>query len=489
MFLIFFTVFTIIYTVFENIFLLITVFLFSLVILYIVKIIKRIPTKKILKLFWFSVLALTVVILSVWWKNQRYKSIAGQKYRNWTGIIESLYKNETLVLDTNDWDFLLKTAKSYTIGDEIFVSWIMRASYTPKSLLNISKQWEEFRNFQFFSDIFEYEFSYPKRLFMQGISADIREQNSVKIAENKLNFVQKLRVGLYENVQDLYGQNKYTGLILGMLIGDRYQIPKDSYTTFQQSGLVHIIAVSGGNIMIIVIFMSFLLFWIPFYIRKFVIWAAIIVYALVCGMDSSIVRATIMGILWIIAIFVGREISIYRAMAIAYFLMLLYNPYFLVYDIGFILSFSAIIGILLIEKIFPLEYSKAKNWKQKLKKSFLAMLYPTIGATVGVLPILLFYMGDFNIVWMVANIVVLPIVGLVMISAFITSYVNLLIPWDIRWLPVKGLVRYIYHISEWVSQYWVYINISSLWLKYFLLISRIAFVVWFLMWGKEKENK
>lgn len=85
-------------------------------------------------------------------------------------------------------------------------------------------------------------------------------------------------------------------------------------------------------------------------------------------------------------------------MAIAYFLMLLYNPYFLVYDIGFILSFSAIIGILLIEKIFPLEYSKAKNWKQKLKKSFLAMLYPTIGATVGVLPILLFYMGDFNIV-------------------------------------------------------------------------------------------
>ncbi len=203
---------------------------------------------------------------------------------------------------------------------------------------------------------------------MKDISADLQEQNSFKISSDNTSFVQRLRIGLYDKVNALYGKNKYAGLILGMLIGDRYQIPQESYKTFQSSGLVHIIAVSGGNIMIIVIFLGFILFWVPFYLRKFIIAGMIILYALICGMDSSIVRATIMGLLGILAIFAGREISIYRAMKLAFLLMLLYNPYFLVYDIGFMLSFSAIIGILIFDRRFPLEYEKATTRIQRLKK-------------------------------------------------------------------------------------------------------------------------
>ncbi len=75
-----------------------------------------------------------------------------------------------------------------------------------------------------------------------------------------------------------------------------------------------------------------------------------------------------MGLLGIFAIFAGRGISIYRAMKFAFLLMVLYNPYFLVYDIGFMLSFSAIIGILLFDGWFPLEYEKTLSWRKKIRK-------------------------------------------------------------------------------------------------------------------------
>ncbi len=179
-------------------------------------------------------------------------------------------------------DFILKTEKSYAIGDEIFLSAKIKTTYTPTNLLNITKQREEFLVFDFFDNIFAYEFNYPKRLFMKDITADVQEHNSFKVSSDNTDIVQKLRISLYDRVNALYGKNKYSGLILGMLIGDRYQIPQEEYKTFQSSGLVHIIAVSGGNIMIIVIFLGFILFWVPFYLRKFIIAGMIILYALIC---------------------------------------------------------------------------------------------------------------------------------------------------------------------------------------------------------------
>lgn len=90
---------------------------------------------------------------------------------------------------------------------------------------------------------------------------------------------------------------------MGLLIGDKSLIPTESYETFVESGLVHIIAVSGGNIAMVVILLSFLLKWIPLYIRNGLIILMIIAYATICGADSSVIRAAIMGSLTLIALF------------------------------------------------------------------------------------------------------------------------------------------------------------------------------------------
>ena len=139
-------------------------------------------------------------------------------------------------------------------------------------------------------------------------------------------------------------------MILGMLIGDKSQIPESEYQNFIDSGLVHLVAVSGGNILMIVVFLQCILFFLPFYVRLGVILCTIVGYSLVCGLDSSVFRAVLMGGMNMVALFRGREINIWRLLSISALFMLLVNPYFLVYDTGFLLSYAALIGIIYFEK-------------------------------------------------------------------------------------------------------------------------------------------
>jgi len=88
-----------------------------------------------------------------------------------------------------------------------------------------------------------------------------------------------------------------------MLIGDRSQIPDSEYQSFINSGLVHLVAVSGGNVLMIVIFLQFILFFLPFYVRLGVILLTIIEYGCICGLDSSVFRAVLMGGMSMFALF------------------------------------------------------------------------------------------------------------------------------------------------------------------------------------------
>ena len=89
----------------------------------------------------------------------------------------------------------------------------------------------------------------------------------------------------------------------------------------------------------IVVFLGAMLFWMPFYIRNAFIILGVIFFAILAGSDSSVIRALIMSVLSLLALFWGREVQIWRLLKYAFVLMLCYNPYFLVYDLGFLLSF------------------------------------------------------------------------------------------------------------------------------------------------------
>lgn len=134
------------------------------------------------------------------------------------------------------------------------------------------------------------------------------------------------------------------------MLGDKSVLSESDYKDFVQSGMVHIIAVSGGNLVMIVVFLGAVLFFLPFYVRNAVIIAGVVAFAMLVGDDSSVVRALIMCVLSLLALFRGREVAIWRLMQYAFVLMLCYNPYFLAYDLGFLLSFGALGGIVLLSQ-------------------------------------------------------------------------------------------------------------------------------------------
>jgi competence protein ComEC len=250
---------------------------------------------------------------------------------------------------------------------------------------------------------------------------------------------------------DTYQDTDRRALLLGMMIGDRSQFGDETYQSFIDSGLVHLIAVSGGNLVMIVVFLSAMLFRLPLDVRTILIIVSILLYASLVGMDSSVVRASIMAILTLVALLSGRMTNIRRLMAISSLVMLLYNPYFLRHDIGFIFSYAALIGIVMIGPASTSlqQWSKDQPIAKKYPALFLAhYLIPTLGASLAVMPFLLFFTNKFNLLSVLANIVVLPIVPLVMIGGMGSVLAHHRRDWTWPAAIIDQLIQYIVFISQ-----------------------------------------
>ena len=124
-------------------------------------------------------------------------------------------------------------------------------------------------------------------------------------------------------------------------------------------------------------------------------------YSLICGLDSSVFRAVLMGGLSMVALFRGREINIRRLLSISALIMLIINPYFLAYDTGFLLSYSAIIGLVYFETNKRSNEETTKREVNPFQKGvryvYKNYLSPSIGASIGIFPIIIFFMGKINL--------------------------------------------------------------------------------------------
>ena len=280
-------------------------------------------------------------------------------------VLEQTKPNTYIVQTNNGKTYFLKTETPHHIGKSLHLGATLK-TIDPSKLyteLLFSGGGENFR---------DYQFNYDKRLLMKGISGTLYEKFSLPAQQNKIQAswlhhqLSTTRTRLKERIQKVF-PDKEAALLLGMLIGDKSQLETEAYQNFVNSGIVHIIAVSGGNLVMIVVFLSAVLFWVPFYIRNGLIILGVIAFALLCGGDSSVLRALIMAVLSLLAVFRGREIKIWRLLKYAFVLMLCYNPFFLIYDLGFLLSFGAVIGIVLTNE-WRTKFQKFPPSKPKVKE-------------------------------------------------------------------------------------------------------------------------
>lgn len=234
------------------------------------------------------------------------------------------------------------------------------------------------------------------------------------------------------------------GLLLGLNQGLGDKLEED----FRRSGIIHIVVLSGYNIMLVVTFVMFLLsFFLRQKSRMIFGLMAIVSFALIVGLSATVVRASIMAALLLIAQTFGRSYDVLRSLLVAGLIMLIINPYLLLFDIGFQLSFMATLGLILA---LPwLETGK----QPEVLTSVRGYVVATIATQIAVLPLLIYHIGQVSVVSVLVNVLVLPMVPVAMLGAFLSATVHYILPViGIAFGSITQLsLSYIIKIAEWFS--------------------------------------
>jgi len=211
-----------------------------------------------------------------------------------------------------------------------------------------------------------------------------------------------------------------SALLSGIVLGEK-DFDKKFQENLKQSGMTHIVALSGYNISVVLYgIMTIVTFFIS---RKKGLWIAlggVVLFTLMTGGEASIVRAAIMGSIAILAKYKAKRMDVHNAVLGAGACMTLVNPSVLLFDIGFQLSFLALLGLVYITPIVSLLYKNPENSFLGIKENFAQ----TISAQFAVLPILFYSFGFVSFISIISNIFILSILPVVTFLGFCIAFVS-----------------------------------------------------------------
>jgi len=325
------------------------------------------------------------------------------------------------------------------------------------------------------------DFNYKDYLLKDGVRT-VSYYPEIKLIENKkfsfLGGILEIKEKLRETNKKIlpFPQNE---ILTAMILGNAQLIPENIKDDFSKVGIIHILSISGMHISIIIGVLAGILSKSGLSRSTFLIVSIFLIfYVVLVGLPASAIRAGIMGSVLLLAGKAKREYSAERALTLAAFLMLALNPMLLRYDIGFELSFLAVLGIITTTSFFEkiLKFLKF-DW---LKKAAAV----TLAAQVFTLPILVYDFGIFSTVSPLANMLVVPLLPFIMFGGFIAMLGGLISEWLGIFLafPTYLIIKYTTWLSEFLANSpWSFQTISNLhifWvIFYYILLLPVAFWV------------
>jgi competence protein ComEC len=229
-----------------------------------------------------------------------------------------------------------------------------------------------------------------------------------------IGYASKLREHIQTKLKDYDFNDDEYAIISALLLGQRQDISKDIYESYTQAGAIHILAVSGLHVGIILILLNTLLKPLAYLKHGKLIKISLLVillwcFAIIAGLSASVTRAVTMFSVIAIAMHYKRPTNIYNTLAISVFILLLFKPSFL-FDVGFQLSYLAVLVIVIIQ---PMLY-KLYQPKYKIINVFWNIFTVTLAAQFGVIPLSLFYFHQFPGLFFLSNLVIIPFLGIIL---------------------------------------------------------------------------
>ncbi|MBM3244010.1 MAG: ComEC family competence protein, partial [Candidatus Omnitrophica bacterium] len=262
----------------------------------------------------------------------------------------------------------------------------------------------------------------PNRFYRGKFSAMMRISNNlalVRLNKNKGNPLKRLSFYLHDYAAKVF-KDKLSHLAssinCAMILGEKKVVPRAVYDSMVKAGTVHIMVVSGFHVGIIYFLSGVILkvLNIPRKIRHFGIVFCLLLYCLITGASTPVVRATIMGILFTAGYALQRDPDIKRALFIAMFFILVFNPKEL-FSISFQLSFASVAAIIYLYP-FLKGLFKIEKIRFKIIKGLVEGLCISFSAWLATAGFVAHYFKIVSPVAVLANIFIIPVASLIILS-------------------------------------------------------------------------
>jgi competence protein ComEC len=220
-----------------------------------------------------------------------------------------------------------------------------------------------------------------------------------------------------------------SGILLGKKAGIDYQIKRD----FQKSGVAHVLAISGLHVGFMVLFVHFLVSFLPFSFRiQNVITLFILgIYMLLSGANPPVIRATLMVAIYLFGQILERKPISYNTLGIAAFIILIFQPQQLFW-VGFQFSFVAVFSIFyfyerlkFLEDMIKLRFV-SNDVSKKLTKIIVTPFLISLSAQLGTIPLMGYYFQNIPLISIFLNVLVIPLIGFIVALGVLMLFVSIL---------------------------------------------------------------
>ena len=268
-----------------------------------------------------------------------------------------------------------------------------------------------------------FQFSYRRYMSQlqveRQLNVDISELRITGNESNLRSLAWKTREEIISNLKSLdFGKNELA-VFQALILGQRRDVSDKLYKDYAAAGAIHILAISGLHIGILLLLLNFLFKPIESIRNGKLIKVLLIIillwsFAFLTGLSASVVRAVCMFSFLAIGLQLKRKTSSLNSLCLSLFFLLLINPYY-IFQVGFQLSYLAVFSIIIFQ---PLIYG-IFNLKFKLLDYFWKLSSVSLAAQIGVLPLSIYYFHQFPGLFLLTNLVILPFLGLILIFGIV----------------------------------------------------------------------
>ncbi len=261
------------------------------------------------------------------------------------------------------------------------------------------------------------------------------------------------RTALIRKIKAFEMDDRPFALGVAIFLGYTNLMDVDLKTSFSSAGISHIIAVSGQHVQIIFIMLWFISGFMgnrkySKISRHMVVLACIWIFTYITGLSPSVVRAAVMLTLYGVGEMIGKKSLSLNTVYAAAVLMLLYNP-FCLFDVSFQLSYAAVISIIVVYPMFE-QMHKTNN---PAVRYVWGLFCVSAAAQLGTLPLCLYYFHQFPVYFWLANLIVVPLAGPLLIGiVFLLALQSVFILPSWCFLPVEYMLKLVIWVADSVDQ-------------------------------------